>query len=324
MLRSNSFPHPPKEPREMTVPRPEYPRPQLVRERWLNLNGRWGFEIDRGDSGLERGLLERELEREILVPFAPESTASGIGDVDYLHAVWYRRTVTIPADWAGSDVLLHLGAVDHDATVWANGVEVARHRGGFTPFTADLTGVVGPGEDVTIVVRARDEPRGPQARGKQSVAYANADCHYTRTTGIWQTVWLEPVPAERIERIRVTPRFVDGAFDVEATLRRRRDGLRLAVEVCDADGVVATAETSADDDMTPSVRLVLPADRRRAWSPADPHLYDLTVRLLDGDGEVDAVESYAGLRSVSVRGNQVLLNGERVFQRLVLDQGYWP
>ncbi|GAB2970127.1 glycoside hydrolase family 2 protein [Actinotalea caeni] len=308
----------------MTVPRPEYPRPQLVRERWLNLNGRWGFEIDRGDSGLERGLLERELEREILVPFAPESTASGIGDVDYLHAVWYRRTVTIPADWAGSDVLLHLGAVDHDATVWANGVEVARHRGGFTPFTADLTGVVGPGEDVTIVVRARDEPRGPQARGKQSVAYANADCHYTRTTGIWQTVWLEPVPAERIERIRVTPRFVDGAFDVEATLRRRRDGLRLAVEVRDADGVVATAETSADDDMTPSVRLVLPADRRRAWSPADPHLYDLTVRLLDGDGEVDAVESYAGLRSVSVRGNQVLLNGERVFQRLVLDQGYWP
>src|SRR5690606_37303452 len=159
-----------------------------------------------------------------------------------LHAVWYRRTVTIPADWAGSDVLLHLGAVDHDATVWANGVEVARHRGGFTPFTADLTGVVGPGEDVTIVVRARDEPRGPQARGKQSVAYANADCHYTRTTGIGQTVWLEPVPAERIERIRVTPRFVDGAFDVEATLRRRRDGLRLAVEVCDADGVVATAE----------------------------------------------------------------------------------
>lgn len=309
----------------MSIPRPEYPRPQLVRDRWLCLNGPWQFESDRGDSGLQRGLLERDLEREIVVPFAPESRASGVEDVDYLHAVWYRRTVTIPADWAGSDVLLHLGAVDHDATVWANGVEVARHRGGFTPFTANLAGVAGPGEDVTIVVRARDEPKGPQARGKQSIAYANADCHYTRTTGIWQTVWLEPVPTTRIERIRTTPRFVDGAFDVEATLRRQASGLRVEVEIRDADGVVATGSVAADDDLTPSVRVVLPEGRRRAWSPADPHLYDLTVRLLDADGaELDAVDSYAGLRSVAVRGQKVLINGEPIFQRLVLDQGYWP
>jgi beta-galactosidase/beta-glucuronidase len=309
----------------MTVPRPEYPRPQLVRDRWLTLNGIWQFEIDRGDSGLQRGLLDRDLEHEILVPFAPESTASGVEDTDYLHAVWYRRTVTIPADWTGSDVLLHLGAVDHDATVWANGIEVARHRGGFTPFTADLSAVASAGEDVTIVVRARDEARGPQARGKQSVAYANADCHYTRTTGIWQTVWLEPVPSQRIERVRITPRFTDGAFDVEASVRRRAGGLRIAVEIRDADGVVATGEIGADDEMTPSVRLTLPEDRRRAWSTTDPHLYDITVRLLDADGEpLDAVDSYAGLRSVSVRGQQILINGERVFQRLVLDQGYWP
>ncbi len=308
----------------MSIPRPEYPRPQLVRDRWLNLNGPWQFEIDRGDSGRQRGLLDRDLEREIVVPFAPESRASGIEDVDFLHAVWYRRVVTIPADWAGSDVLLHLGAVDHDATVWANGVEVARHRGGFTPFTADLTAVATPGEDVTIVVRARDAASGPQARGKQSVAYANADCHYTRTTGIWQTVWLEPVPTTRIDRIRITPRYADGAFDVEATLRRQVEGLRLQVEIRDADGVVATGEVAADDEMTPSTRVVLPEDRRRPWSTSDPHLYDVTVRLLGADGEIDSVESYAGLRSVSVRGQQILINGERVFQRLVLDQGYWP
>lgn len=308
----------------MSIPRPEYPRPQLVRERWLNLNGAWQFEIDRGDSGLERGLLERDLERAITVPFAPESQASGIEDVDYLHAVWYRRTVTIPADWAGEDVLLHLGAVDHDATVWANGTEVARHRGGFTPFTANLAGVARAGEDVTIVVRARDAADGPQARGKQSVEYANRACNYTRTTGIWQTVWLEPVPSSRIERIQITPRFTDGAFDVAAVLRTGRSDLAVEVEIADADGVAVRGRAEAGAEAAPSVRLVLPEGRRRAWSTTDPHLYEVQVRLLDAAGEVvDAVESYAGLRSVAIRGQQVLINGERVFQRLVLDQGYW-
>lgn len=310
----------------MDIPRPEHPRPQLVREDWLTLNGTWQFEIDHGDSGWERGLLDRDLDDEILVPFAPESAASGVEHVDYMAAVWYRREVTVPAAWEGRQVLLHLGAVDHDATVWVNGVELARHRGGFTPFTADLSGVAEPGDDVTIVVRARDHKDRPQARGKQSVNFANADCHYTRTTGIWQTVWLEAVPASRVQRLRITPRFVDGAFDVEATLRRAAgaSGLRLRAELSDADGVVATAETSAADDMSPSVRLPVPADRRRPWSVTDPHLYDLTVSLLDADGELDAVASYAGLRSVSVRGQEVLINGGRVFQRLVLDQGYWP
>src|SRR5262245_60998933 len=145
----------------MTTPRPEHPRPQLVREHWLNLNGEWQFEIDRGDSGLERGLLHRDLARTITVPFAPESVASGIGDTDFLHAVWYRRTVSIPPEWSGTEILLHFGAVDHDATVWVDGVEVARHRGGFTPFSAALGERTG---EITIVVRARDLPDGPQAR----------------------------------------------------------------------------------------------------------------------------------------------------------------
>lgn len=116
-----------------SVPRPEYPRPQFARRDWLNLNGLWQFETDRGDSGLERGLLTRELDSEILVPFPPESELSGIGDTDFLEAVWYRRVLSLPAEWAGRRVLLHFGAVDHDTTVWADGAEVARHRGGFTP-----------------------------------------------------------------------------------------------------------------------------------------------------------------------------------------------
>jgi hypothetical protein len=172
------------------VPRPEYPRPSVVRTDWITLNGTWGFEVDAGDSGLERGLLGRELTGTITVPFAPESELSGIGNTDFMAAVWYRREVSIPPAWAGRRTLLHFGAVDHDATVWVDGEEVVRHRGGFTPFTADLGHRSGT---VTVVVRARDDHRGPQARGKQSTRYDNYECLYTRTTGIWQTVWAEPV-----------------------------------------------------------------------------------------------------------------------------------
>src|ERR1700754_1639816 len=148
------------------VPRPEHPRPTCVRPTWLNLNGRWEFEIDQGDSGLERGLLHRPLDGGITVPFAPESAASGVHVTDFLEAVWYARTVGIPAEWAGARVLLHFGAIDHDATVWVDGTEVARHRGGFSPFTADLGARAG--ETVRIVVRARDTPHGPQARGHRA------------------------------------------------------------------------------------------------------------------------------------------------------------
>jgi hypothetical protein len=195
-----------------------------VRRDWLNLNGAWQFETDRGDSGLERGLLDRELSGEILVPFPPESELSGVGDTDFLEAVWYRRALTLPAAWAGRRVLLHFGAVDHDTTVWADGKEVARHRGGFTPFTADLGDIAGAGEEVVITVRARDPKSGPQARGKQAVQYANHDCNYTRVTGIWQTVWLEPVPDLHLRRPRITPDLAGSAFHLELPLSGNRPG----------------------------------------------------------------------------------------------------
>ncbi|RMB85361.1 glycoside hydrolase family 2 protein [Streptomyces shenzhenensis] len=315
-----SVPHP------SDPPRPEHPRPQFVREAWLNLNGEWEFEIDRSDTGLERGLRERELTGRIVVPFCPESTLSGVGETDFLEAVWYRRTVTVPADWADARVLLHFGAVDHDTTVWANGVEVARHRGGFTPFTADLDKVAAAGERVTIVVRARDSRHGPQARGKQATWYANTHCHYTRTTGIWQTVWLEPVPrAAALRRPRITPDLASGSFFLELPLTANLPGHRVRATLRDEAGEVAVAESRADLDLAPRLVLPVPDGRRRAWSPADPHLYDLTLQLLDADGGiVDTARSYAGLRSVSARGKQLLLNGEPVFQRLVLDQGYYP
>ncbi|MEV4170476.1 sugar-binding domain-containing protein [Nonomuraea sp. NPDC049709] len=307
------------------VPRPEYPRPQMVREDWLNLNGPWQFEIDAADSGLERGLRERELSGTITVPFAPESELSGVGHTDFMAAVWYRRTVTIPAAWAGRRTLLHFGAVDHDATVWVNGVEVARHRGGFSPFTADLSAVARPGEEATIVVRARDPRHGPQARGKQSTRYGNFECLYTRTTGIWQTVWLEPVPDVHLRRPRIAPDVATSSFTVVVPLSGNRPGSSIRVTVSDGDGAAATATARADVDLAPSVRLELPADRVRLWEPGDGFLYDLKVELLDAGGAVtDAVDGYAGLRSIAIDGKRVLINGRPVFQRLVLDQGYYP
>ncbi|MGO4248593.1 glycoside hydrolase family 2 protein [Paenarthrobacter sp. RAF54_2] len=307
------------------LPKPEHPRPQLVRENWINLNGTWGFEIDAGDSGLERGLAKRELTGEILVPFAPESELSGIAHVDFMEAVWYRRTVTIPQEWAGQNVLLHFGAVDHDATVWVNGIEVGRHRGGFTPFTADLGGVAEPGTEAVIVVRARDSRHETQARGKQATWYNNTHCQYTRTTGIWQTVWMEAVPEVHIKRLRMTPNLADSSITIEVPISQNRTGHTVTAVLSDKDDLRVEATAKADLDLTPTFRLSIPAESLRPWCIEDPFLYDLEVTVRDAAGTaVDRVSSYAAVRSVALDGKVVRLNGKNVFQRLVLDQGYWP
>ena len=310
---------------DQAVPRPEHPRPQMVRPTWLNLNGVWDFEIDRGDSGLERGLLTRDLRGHITVPFAPESLASGVGDTDFMEAVWYRRTVEVPSEWQGLRPLLHFGAVDFATTVWVNGAEVARHQGGFTPFTADLSDVATAGQQITITVRARDHRHQVQARGKQALQYGNSDCNYTRTTGIWQTVWLEGVPEVYLGRPRITPSLASGTVTIITPLSNSRPGLLLRAVLTDAEGEVARSQIRADLEMAPSLRLSIPPDRMRAWSPTDPHLYGLRIECLGADGQIiDAFDSYTGLRSVSINGKAVLINGEPLFQRLVLDQGLWP
>ncbi len=306
-------------------PRPEYPRPQFVRPDWLCLNGEWQFEIDSGDSGLSRGLLERNLEGRITIPFCPESTLSGVGNTDFMHAVWYRREVRIPDEWAGRDVLLHFQAVDYDATIWVNGLEVKRHRGGFTPITCELRGVASPGEIATIVVRARDENRAAQPRGKQATTYAPQSCFYTRTTGIWQTVWMEPVPEVALRRPRLTPDVANGTIRLEQPISNNRPGYRLRAAVRDGEDILATAECRADLDLSPRLDLCIPEERVRLWAPGAPHLYDVEIELRDGAGAVvDKAASYAGLRSVTLDGRVVRINGEAVFQRLVLDQGYYP
>lgn len=317
------------------IPRPEYPRPQFVRSDWLCLNGEWQFEIDQGDSGLERGLLERELNQRINVPFCPESQLSGIGNDDFMNAVWYRRQVQIPHEWTGKLVLLHFQAVDYDTTIWVNGSEVARHRGGFTPITCRLGPYEEPGETISIVLRARDSHRISQPRGKQSPQFANFSCLYTRTTGIWQTVWMEPVERVYLGRPRITPDLARGVFlleqPVECTQGKSAPGFHemedafLRVDLRDDQGVVSSANLELGWNLHPIIELEVPHNRRRLWQPGDPFLYDLDITLADAQGRiVDQAKSYAGLRGVAIDGQKILLNGKPHFQRLVLDQGYYP
>ena len=311
----------------MTVPRPEYPRPQFARPEWLNLNGEWQFEIDYADTGRDRGLLNRELSERILVPFCPESSLSGVCHTGLMSAVWYRKVVAIPAEWAGRRVLLHFGAVDYEATVWVNGVEVGRHRGGFTPFCCDLGHLALPGDaptEATIVVRARDSHEPPQARGKQSRRLENHGCFYTRTTGIWQTVWMEPVPDCALRRPRITPDVANALFRIEQPLSTLANGYRLRAVLSDDLGELATATVTVGGTLTPQMYLRIPEARRRLWCPRDPHLYQITLQLLSDSGELlDSCSSYAGLREIAIHGKAVKINGEPIFQRLVLDQGYY-
>ena len=309
----------------MPIPRSEYPRPQFVRSEWLCLNGEWLFEIDSGDSGFERGLVQKELKDRIIVPFCPESEISGIHHTDFMNAVWYRRVVMIPPGWTGKRVLLHFQAVDYDATVWVNGIEIGRHRGGFTPFTCDLKGIASPGESIAIVVRARDYNHQPQPRGKQTQRYQNYGCMYTRTTGIWQTVWLEPVPETYLGRPRLTPDVTHATFQLTQPIHNNRSGITLRARLSDLQGEVCQARCDAGFDMAPNLVLSIPEQRRRLWSPGDPFLYGLEIELLDNAGnQIDQLTSYAGLRSVAIEGKAIKLNGQPVFQRLVLDQGFYP
>jgi beta-galactosidase/beta-glucuronidase len=308
----------------MSIPRPEHPRPQFQRSDWLNLNGHWEFEIDAGDSGLERGLLQKKFSRTITVPFCPESELSGIAHVDFMAAVWYRRVVKIPKKWGDRRVLLHFQAVDYDATIWVNGKEVARHRGGFTPITVDLHGIVASGEDATIVVRARDDARAMGPKGKQAFVYGNTDCHYTRTTGIWQTVWMEPVAATYLKRPRITPDVTNGRFTFHLPMVGDRGGHKLTVTVSDGGKVVGKTTIAADADFIPTAEVAIPSSQRRLWSIEDPHLYNVTIELKNQSGKtIDTVTSYAGLRGITIEGKAVKINGETVFQRLVLDQGHY-
>jgi beta-galactosidase/beta-glucuronidase len=306
-----------------------YPRPLLVRDEWMPLSGAWDFAIDfDGEIEDPRGVVWGG---PIQVPFAPEAPASGIGDTSLFRACWYRREVVVPPR-AGEHVLLHFGAVDYRATVWANGSLVGMHEGGYTPFTCDLSAVLGDDGRCQIIVRAEDDPADlEKPRGKQDWLREPHSIWYPRTSGIWQTVWLERVPATRIDRIRWTPNLERWEIGCSVWCAgRRRTGLSLRVRL------TANATLLADDvysvtgpDTHRRIALSDPGidDSRNEllWSPARPQLIQAELQLQDADGRcLDRTRSYTALRSVAVDGNRFILNGRPCPLRLVLDQGYWP
>jgi beta-galactosidase/beta-glucuronidase len=309
--------------------RPLHPRPQLRRSQWQSLDGDWEFAFDAASAWLDPG--EVEWTRRIVVPFAPETARSGIGETGFFGACWYRRSFAAPALGSDERLLLHFGAVDYAAEVWVNGVPAVRHEGGYTPFTADITGLLKDGEQV-VVVRAEDDPHDlAKPRGKQDWLLEPHSIWYPRTSGIWQTVWLEAVPRTRIGAVVWTPSLDEWDIRLQATITSpERSGLRLRVHLSVGN------ETLSDD--TYSVvggevnRRIAPSDPgvddyRNAllWSPSRPTIIEARLELWAGRGEkLDEVQSYTALRSVAVHGERFLLNGRVLPLRMVLDQGYWP
>ena len=295
----------------MNIPRPEHPNPQFERKNWINLNGKWEFEIDRGVSGRDRKFYERtSLDSEITVPFCPESVLSGIGDVDFLNCVWYLKKLNIEDN--GLDVILHFGAVDYESYVYINGKEVYHNIGGYVGFDIDITPYVKRGEENIVTVCAIDgHPKG-KASGKQSKNYYSMGCDYTRTTGIWQTVWLEYVEKSRIEYVKYYTSKEQKNVQMEICVKGNE---KLSV-VCSYEG---KTEGRVDVSLTEGVnRVTVSLDEIYLWEAGCGRLYD--VELTYGN---DKVKSYFGIRTTAFDKQNYLLNGKPLYLRTVLDQGFY-
>lgn len=309
------------QPASASVPRPEYPRPDFVRADWASLNGEWAFAIDAGDSGEERGMPAGwGFDRTIRVPFAPESPLSGIGNLDFMPVVWYRRNFAVPEAWRGRRVFLNFEAVDYQATVWINGRKAGAHEGGFTPFALDITDLLAAKDNV-LVLRARDDTRSRrQPLGKQSDRFASYGCVYRRTTGIWQTVWLEPAPAVRIERFKSSSDIDNGEANLHAYFNVPPGGGTLTAKVSFRGRPVAAQTKKADR----VVRFTFALKSPQLWDLRAPNLYDVEL-IYERDGRAeDRASAYFGLRKFEARDGKFFLNNRPLFLRTVLDQGFYP
>jgi len=296
---------------------PEYPRPQMVRQDWLNLNGLWDFAIANKEA------TRATFNSQILVPFPVESALSGVmRRVNENDRLWYRRTFEVPYAWRSRRLLLHFGAVDFEATVWVNGKEVGRHQGGYDGFSFDITDALsqsGPNELIVTVWDPTDagtQPRGKQVRKPNGI-------WYTPTTGIWQTVWLEPVSAAHITDLKITPDVDHSAVTVRPVTAATLGGCQVEVTIRDGSKVIYTASVTAGG------QIAMPVKNARLWSPEDPHLYNLAVSLKLGNRTLDKVESYFGMRKISLGKDdkgftRLMLNNKPYFQFGPLDQGFWP
>ena len=298
-----------------SIPRPEHPKPQFRRDNWLNLNGEWEFVIDNGRSGKARRFFEKfpDEVKKINVPFCPESDLSGVGYKDFMYGVWYRRTVLLKDCQLDGRIVLHFGAADYKTVAYVNGKKAGEHKGGYVSFCFDVTEYVTEGENA-IVVYCEDDTRCPMIpRGKQSEEFYSHGCDYTRTTGIWQTVWLEFTPADYIKSVRYYPDIETKSLTVQADLCGKAPLTAVAAYQGETMGEVKLAAAQGN------VTFTIPLRELHLWEVGNGRLYSLKFTF----GK-DLVFSYFGMRNVALSGYKFLLNGKPVFQRTVLDQGFYP
>ena len=308
-------------PSRAVVPRAEHPRPDALRENWATLNGEWQFEMDENGDGESRGFVSgKDLASKIIVPFCPESKLSGIGHDGLMKHTWYRRTFEVPASMKGKRVRLHFGAVDYQAWVWVNGQLAGSHVGGSVAFNFDITSLLQDGSNELVVHVFDDTASGKQPTGKQTHSVSEG-CVYTRTTGIWQPVWLEAVGSTFVESFSIVPDPDQSRVLIEATVNGADKDLQLTAEAF-ADGKRVSSDSC--EAAWRNHRLVLNLSKKQLWEPGKPFLYDLKFKLTRKGKTVDEVASYFGLRKVSIEGRAILINDQRVFQRLILDQGFYP
>lgn len=312
-----------------TYQRVEYPRPQFQRESWLNLNGLWNFTFDDENLGeKEQWYKKPNFTQKINVPFTYETKASGIEEEEFHPYVWYERAFSIPEEARDQRVILRFQASDYFTKVWINGTYVGSHKGGYAAFSFDITNEVDPTEENTIVVKVEDSQSCHQPRGKQRWIDQNFGCWYVQTTGIWQTVWLEFLPETHLDHVKITPKFDTDSvvldYKVNGSLT---EDLRLETEIT-FDGKPVKKFSIHPDRPHLNTEVNIASDIHEwpvyHWSPHHPFLYDVVFRLYDGDQRIDEVNSYFGMRKISIKNGQILLNNVPIYQKLLLDQGYWP
>lgn len=292
--------------------RSEYPRPSFVRENWINLNGKWEFEI--GDNNI--------FDREIEVPFCPESKLSGIEHKDFMYSVWYRRTVEITDEQLSGRVIINFGAVDYEAILYVNGKKAGYHKGGYISFSFDITEYLNAGKNV-ITLNAKDDTKNPAIpMGKQSDRFESYGCSYTRTTGIWQTVWLEFVSNTYITSRKITPVAKDKTIHFEGNLNDRESNIEVSAEMFYKDKKVSECKTVSKNGKFSMTAYI--DSEIHLWDVLKPEIYDIVLTVRKNEKVVDTVKTYTGFRTIELKDGKFLLNGKSVFLRQILDQGFHP
>lgn len=292
--------------------RPEYPRPSFVRDRWMNLNGTWDFEIGNNNA----------FDMKINVPFCPESKLSGIEHTDFLYNIQYRRSVNITSEQLSGRVIINFGAVDYEATLFVNGKYAGYHKGGYASFSFDITDHLVQGENELILSVKDDAKDISIPKGKQSHKPESHGCHYTRTTGIWQTVWLEFVSNTYITSCKITAAVKSRSILFEGTVNDRSKGVVVAATVSYKDKQVCVCESQAKDGRFSFAGMI--EDELHLWDVLNPEIYDIVLTVTK-DGELcDSVKTYTGFRTIELKDGKFLLNGKSVFLRQILDQGFHP